>query len=120
MDLNELQNALKQFTGLDAALYGFVIPLALAIRFARAYWTWCDDAHTLAAGVALGIAGAVLHLTLTATAWQLIAMQSLSLSIAILIAERALRAMAGKLWLPRDNEYIKLPPSAAGKTEGGS
>lgn len=103
--MEEIQAILKQFTALDAALYGSVPVLAVLLRFGRAYWRWFDDPHTLGAGVLLGLLGAVLGLTASHHAWQFIVGQALSLGVAVLLAERVLRGMAGKLYLPRDNEY---------------
>jgi hypothetical protein len=104
VDLSVLQDIIKA-AGLDVALYGTAGVLALALRFARAYWRWADDPHTLALAVGLGLVGAALVLTVEHRAWQIVVMQGISLSVVVLVGERVLRSQAGKFGLPADNEW---------------
>lgn len=108
--MTDILEQLKQFSGLDASLYGASVALAVLLRFARAYWKWCDDPHTLAVAVVLGVVGAIFNLSAGASTWQFIGMQALSLSVAVLMVEFGLRKLAetGKVpFLPKDNEFVK-------------
>lgn len=116
MDLSMIQQLVAQF-GIDAGLYGTAVVLALGLRFARAYWQWCDDAHTLGSGLLLGLGGAALFLTMTPRPWQAVVLQGISLSVVVLLGERVLRAQAGKFGLPHDNEWVDDPKPPQG---GGS
>lgn len=107
MDLTAVTDLLKNF-GLDAGLYGTAVVLGLLLRYCRASWVFFDDPHTLAAGVAFGLVGAALVLTLEHRAWQTVVLQGLTLGVAVLIVERTLRAMGGKIpALPADNAWVR-------------
>lgn len=115
MDLSMFQDLLAKF-GLDAGLYGTAVALALTLRFARAYWKWCDDGHTFGVGSVLGLGGAALFLTMTPRPWQGVLLQGISLTVVVLLGERLLRSQAGKFGLPHDNEWTDdhqpVPPPA--------
>lgn len=116
MDLVALTEALKGVSLLDASLYGVALLLSLALRFIRAAFLWADDAHTLGAAGALGGVGALLVLTVEPRPWQFIALQSVALTVGVLIGERILRGMASKVpWLPADNQFVKDVPPLGGK-----
>lgn len=119
MEFSQIQELLQHF-GLDAGLYGTAVVLAIGLRFARAYWRWCDDPHTLGVGALLGLGGAGLFLTMTPRPWQAVVLQGLSLSVVVLLGERMLRAQAGKFGLPHDNEWADdhQPPPPA-DSQGG-
>lgn len=108
MDLTPITQLLQTF-GLDVGMYGTAVALAFALRFARAYWRWCDDPHTLILGLVAGLGGAALVLTLEHRPWQIVVLQGLSLSVVVLLGERALRSQAGKFGLPADNEWADDP-----------
>lgn len=108
MDLIALTEALKGISLLDASLYGVAVLLSIGLRFIRAAFLWADDPHTLGAAAALGGIGVLLVLTTEPRPWQAIALQGVSLTVAVLIGERVLRGMASKVpWLPKDNELVK-------------
>lgn len=119
--METLQPVLDGFKnlGLDASLYSAALISALLLRFARAYWKWCNGGHTLGLAIAEGAVGSYLVLSLQHSPWQAIAMQGLGLSVCVLVAERVLRGLAGKVpGLPADNEWVT--PPATPQPDGGS
>jgi hypothetical protein len=108
----DFTDILKQFSGLDASLYGVAFVLAVGIRFGRASLRWMDSAHTLGSAILFGFVGAGLTLTQEPKhPWQFVVWQSLTLGVAVCVVEFALRKAADKIgWLPSDDQYLAPKP----------
>ena len=103
----------KQLTALDASLYGLAVPVALLIRFMRAYWHGFGNRATLLLAMAFGAGGAPLAAAEAEPARSLfwIITQGVSLMVAVLIAELGARKIPG---LPADDQLantVKPPDS---------
>lgn len=103
MDFTEL----FKLIGLDAALWGVAVVLAVILRLARGMIHWVGDRWTF--GVAVGLAGlgAVLKAA-HGDPWQTTVLNSLGLLAAVLLLQFALQIAAEKIgWIPKDNEWLK-------------
>lgn len=105
--MDDLNAIVSQFTALDASLYGFAVPVALLIRFCRAYWVGFGDRATLLGAAVMGGGGAWVAAVDAAeprpVAW--ILAQAVSLVVAVLVVELASRKVPG---LPADNHVPEL------------
>ncbi len=104
--MEQVADILKNFSGLDASLYGVAFVLAVGLRFACAAFRTFDSAHTLGAAIVFGFIGAGLTLTQVSHPWQFVVLQGLTLGVVVCVVEFVLRKMADKIgWLPSNNQY---------------
>lgn len=103
MDFTEL----FKLIGLDAALWGTAIVLAIILRLARGMIHWVGDRWTFGVAVGLALLGAFLKKA-HGDSWQVVGLNSLGLLAAVLLLQFALQVAAEKIgWIPKDNEWLK-------------
>ena len=105
--MEQIADILKNFSGLDASLYGIAFVLAVGLRFACAALRFFDSAHVLGAAILMGFLGAFLTLTQVSHPWQFVVLQGLTLGVVVCVVEFALRKAADKFpWLPSNNQWV--------------
>jgi len=100
---------LLKWTGLDPALYGIALMLAVLLSLAQAYIHWANTRVTFAVAVVLGMLGALVKLEQGATV-QVLVINSLGLIVAQLLGQGLLVKIPG--W-PQNNQFVK-PPTPEG------
>lgn len=94
-----------QWLGLDPALLGVGVLLAVALRYARGMFHAINSEWTYALAIVFGIFGAWLK---TEGFGKGFAMNGLALACIVLLGQKVLQKAATKVsWLPQDNEWVK-------------
>jgi hypothetical protein len=103
---------MEQFTdilktlGIDPALAGTGIILAIALRYLRGMVHWMNSEWTFVAALVLGLLGA--WIKSEGLGVRGFAANTLSLACIVLIAQKVLENAAKVVpWLPQDNQWVK-------------
>ena len=115
--MDQFLDILKQL-GIDPALGGIGIVLAILLRYARGMIRWMTPGWTYTAAVLFGLLGAfiddgsVQHVGFLK--------DTLYLACIVLVGQKVLeKAAAVTPWLPQDNEWVKASPIATTPTNPG-
>ena len=100
---DQLADLLKTL-GIDPALAGIGVLLAILLRYARGMMRWMNSGWTYVAAFAFGALGAWLKTDNSPKAFTL---ATLSIACIVLVSQKLIETAAAKVsWLPQDNEWV--------------
>ena len=98
---------LFKLTGIDPALFGTGLGLAVVLRYARGMLHWVGDGWTFGVAVLLSGLGATMKM-MAHEPWRVTLTNGLGLLVVVLVLQYALQqwAVTAK-FIPKDNEWTK-------------
>jgi hypothetical protein len=110
--------AMLKDLGIDPALGGIGLLLAVLLRYARGMVKQMNSEWTFVTALVFGLLGAFIDDGKFSGGF---AKDALSLACIVLVGQKVLeKAAAIVTWLPQDNEWVKVTPAATPTTPGGT